>query len=76
MAKNVGPMDRTVRIVLGVIFGLAGVGGYAGIVPLAWLGIGQALAGVVLVIIGAILLVTGLLNTCPIYAILGMNTAR
>lgn len=76
MARNVGQMDRNARIVLGVILGLAGIGGYVGAVPLAWLGFGQALAGVVFVVLGVILLVTGLLNTCPIYAILGMNTSR
>lgn len=76
MKPNVGSMDRTVRIALGALLVLAGVGGYAGVVPLAWIGVGQALAGVAVLLLGLILLGTGLARTCLIYAVLGMSTAR
>ena len=76
MEKNVGGFERPVRLVVGAILVLAGAGGYAGMVPLAALGIGQALAGVVLVVLGAILLVTGYVQWCPISQALGINTYR
>ena len=58
MKKNVGGIDRTLRIVLGlVLIGLAASGtvgwwGYLGVVPL----------------------LTGLVGWCPPYALLGWNT--
>jgi hypothetical protein len=58
MKRNVGSIDRAVRIVVGLgVLSLAFVGpqtpwGYLGIVPLA----------------------TGLLGWCPPYALLGMNS--
>jgi hypothetical protein len=58
MTKNVGGIDKIIRIVLGlVLIGLAVTGtvgwwGYLGIVPLA----------------------TALIGWCPPYALLGINT--
>lgn len=60
MKKNVGGIDRILRIVLGLallVFAFVGpegvkVWGFIGIVPLA----------------------TGLLNFCPLYSIIGLNT--
>ena len=58
MKKNVGGIDRTLRIVLGlVLIGLAASGtvgwwGYLGVVPL----------------------LTGPIGWCPPYALLGWNT--
>jgi len=76
MKQNVGSMDRTVRIALGALLVLVGVAGYAGVLPLAWIGIGQALAGVVAAVIGLILLATGIGRTCLIYSVLGISTAE
>lgn len=60
-SKNVGGIDRILRIVVGAAlllgFLLNGDGAYG------WL-----------YLIGIIPLATGLLSTCPIYSILGMNT--
>ena len=58
MKKNVGSIDRTLRIVLGlVLIGLAASGtvgwwGYLGVAPL----------------------LTGLIGWCPPYTLLGWNT--
>lgn len=58
MTKNVGGVDRTIRIVAGLALiaaaatGTIGPWGYIGLVPLA----------------------TGLMGWCPPYAILGFNT--
>jgi hypothetical protein len=60
MGKNVGGLDRGIRIVAGVaLIALAathtvGVWGYVGVVPL----------------------LTGLVGWCPPYAIFGFNTCR
>ncbi len=60
MTKNVGGVDRTLRIVAGLALiaaaatGTIGVWGYIGLVPLA----------------------TGLMGWCPPYAILGFNTCK
>ncbi len=61
---NEHPIDRAVRIVLAAgLFGL-GVAGLvaAPITYLAWF-------------VGAVLLVTGLVGFCPLYAILRLSTA-
>ncbi len=58
MTKNVGGVDRILRIVVGLALiaaaatGAIGVWGYIGLVPLA----------------------TGLMGWCPPYALLGFNT--
>lgn len=55
---NVGGIDRTLRIVLGIVLiALVFVGPQT---PLGW--------------IGVVPLLTGLLRTCPLYSLLGMNT--
>ncbi|MBE0590242.1 MAG: DUF2892 domain-containing protein [Hydrogenophaga sp.] len=58
MTKNVGGIDRILRIVVGIALiaaaamGSIGVWGYIGVVPL----------------------LTGLMGWCPPYALLGFNT--
>ena len=60
MKSNVGGIDRTVRIVVGLVLialavtGTVGVWGWLGVVPLA----------------------TGLVGWCPPYAMLGINTCK
>lgn len=57
MKKNMGNVERWLRVVIGVILialalmGKVGIWGYIGIVPL----------------------VTGLLSFCPVYRFLGLN---
>lgn len=60
MQANVGGLDKTLRIIAGVVLvGLAATGiigwwGWLGVVPL----------------------LTGSLNFCPIYPLLGINTCK
>jgi hypothetical protein len=60
MTKNVGVVDKYLRIVAGVVLiglslaGVIGVWGWIGVVPLA----------------------TGLFNFCPLYAVLGFKTCE
>ena len=61
---NVGPIDRIVRIVLGIgLVVVALSGAVAGpLLAVAWL-------------IAAIALVTGAIGFCPLYFVLGISTA-
>ena len=61
--KNVGMIDRVIRIILGIILMYLFVGN---MVAAPW--------SYLVALIGLILLVTGIVGTCPLYSILGMNT--
>ncbi|MGG5812123.1 YgaP family membrane protein [Falsiroseomonas sp. CW058] len=58
MASNVGGIDRTLRVVAGVV--LLALGAFG---PLGWWGL-----------VGLVPLATGLAGTCPAYALLGLST--
>ncbi len=60
MLKNVGCVDRAIRIVGGCALIIAAFSGYLG--PWAY--------------IGAIPLLAGLVGSCPLYRLVGMNTNR
>jgi hypothetical protein len=61
---NEGPADRAIRVVVGLAL-LA--------VALLVVGLGSAL-GVVLLVAGAALTITGALGFCGLYRVLGINT--
>lgn len=60
MNRNIGPVDRWIRIIVGVLLivlaitGTVGWWGWLGIIPLA----------------------TALINFCPLYRIVGLNTNK
>lgn len=58
MKTNVGGIDRILRIVAGLVLIALTLMGVIGV--WGW--------------IGVVLLATGLLRTCPVYSLLGMNT--
>jgi hypothetical protein len=68
MKRNVGGIDRTARIVIGAIAVLAGIAAVAG-----YLTIGLVV-GAVAIVLGAILLVTGTTQKCPINEAAGIDT--
>jgi hypothetical protein len=61
--KKVGMIDRVIRIILGIILLYLFV---VNMVAAPW--------SYLVALIGLILLVTGIVGTCPLYSILGMNT--
>lgn len=63
MKKNMGSADRVIRIILAAIFAVLY---FTGTVP--------GTLGLVLVIFGAVFLLTSLVSFCPLYAIVGLNT--
>jgi len=70
MERNVGNLDRIVRIALGVLAAIAGaaaIGGY-------WAA--GAAVGALTVAVGAVLVVTGATQRCPIYAGAGIDTCE
>jgi hypothetical protein len=65
MIKNVGDVDRGLRVVAAAVLIVGGV--VAG--PGGWL-------PAVLYLIGAVLAVTAAVSFCPLYALLGVSTRR
>lgn len=61
--KNVGTIDRVVRIILGIVLITAFALGWVA-APWSYL----------VALIGLIALVTGAVGTCPLYSLLGMST--
>lgn len=62
-AKNVGMVDRVLRIIVG--FALLGYG--AKFFEMPW--------NAVAIVVGFIIAATGALGTCAVYSLLGINTA-
>lgn len=65
MVKNVGTIDRLVRIVLGVLL-------IAFAIPIGFPSMGWNWVGW----IGVVPLLTGLVGTCPLYRALGLSTHK
>lgn len=63
MTCNVGGMERSIRILLGI--GLLGFGVFAGLTM-------EATA--VLLVLGTVALVTGAIGYCPLWTLFGINT--
>jgi hypothetical protein len=64
--RNVGNIDKTIRLV-------------AGLVLLLWAFMSAGLAstiGIIAAIVGAVLVLTGLINFCPLFKLLGISSHR
>ncbi|MDZ4261598.1 MAG: DUF2892 domain-containing protein [Pseudomonadota bacterium] len=55
---NVGTIDRTIRVVVGLVMAVLAFAGALG--AWAW--------------IGVVLLLTGIIGVCPLYKLFGINT--
>jgi len=64
LAKNVGSMDKTIRLVAGAA--LLGLG------VLVW-GLASTM-GIIATVVGVVLIVTGVVNFCPLFKILGISS--
>ncbi|WP_269459363.1 YgaP family membrane protein [Natronobacterium gregoryi] len=60
-------MDRTVRVVLGTVLAVAGIASLAGVAAFGTF-------GVVALAVGLVLLGTGVVQLCPLYSLLGIDT--
>jgi len=65
MKQNVGIFDRTVRILIAAILAI-----------LYFTGAVTGTTGIVFLIVAAILLITGALRMCGLYALFGINTCK
>lgn len=63
MKKNLGGTDKIMRLVIAVV-----------IVILYFTEIIYGIFGIVMLVVAGILLLTSLVNFCPLYSLLGMNT--
>ena len=63
MTCNVGGIERSIRIVVGIV--LLGIGSFAGL-PVE--------VTVVMFVVGTIMLVTGAIGFCPVWRLAGVNT--
>ncbi|MEE4198283.1 MAG: DUF2892 domain-containing protein [Bacteroidales bacterium] len=63
MRKNIGVTDRVIRIIIALIIGI-----------LYFTNVITGTLGIVLLIVGAISLLTALINFCGLYALVGIST--
>ena len=64
MEKNVGSVDRVIRLILGIVLVVLGIN----FVENWW--------GIAMIVVGAVLFGTGLMNRCALYAPFGISTAK
>lgn len=65
MKTNEAGLDRLVRVVLGIV-----------LLALYFLGTVSGVLAIVFLIAGAILVLTGAIGFCPLYALLGIRTKK
>lgn len=65
LKKNVGNIDQWIRIAIGIIF-----------IILYQSNTAKGAFGIVLLVLAGILFITALVNFCPVYILLGINTCK
>ncbi len=65
MGTNEGVLDRGLRITIGLVALVAGLG----------VGLGSV-ASIVLLVVAAIMFLTGVVGFCPLYRIFGLSTCK
>ncbi len=65
MKKNMGNLDRIIRVIAAIIFS-----------ALYFTGTVTGTFGMVLLVLGAIFLATSLISFCPLYTLFGANTCE
>jgi hypothetical protein len=68
--NNISATDRAVRVVVGLVVGVIGLATLGGL-----LGLGATI-GAALLLVGLILVGTGLVRVCLLYRLLGIDTSR
>ncbi len=63
MNKNMGNLDKTLRILLAVVFSV-----------LYFTGIVTGTIGLLLVVLAGVFVLTSLVGFCPLYTVFGINT--
>lgn len=65
MTKNVGSTDKIIRLVIALVLAY-----------LYYSGVLTGTLGIVAVVVGAIALLTSVINFCPLYAVIGVKTTK
>ena len=65
MKKNMGTVDKTIRIIVAVIIGL-----------LYFTKVINGTLAIVLLIIAVVLVLTSFISFCPLYTLLGINSGK
>ncbi len=65
MKKNMGNPDRIIRVIAAIIFS-----------TLYFTHTVTGTFGMLLLVLGAVLLATSIINFCPLYTLLGVNTCK
>ena len=65
MKKNLGTLDKLIRLVIAAIF-----------VVLYFMGIVSGTLGIVLLVLAGVFVVTSLISFCPLYTVLGLNSGK
>jgi hypothetical protein len=65
MKKNMGTIDRTIRLIVAIVFAV-----------LYFTNIVTGTIGLVLIILGAVFVLTSLISFCPLYLPFGINTCK
>lgn len=63
MKKNMGSIDKIIRILIAVIIGV-----------LVFANVVTGTLGIVLLILAAVFIITSLVSFCPLYTLIGLNT--
>ena len=69
MTKNVGKLDRNVRLVAGILLVLLAL--FSGMALFD-----GGLMKIISILVGIVLIGTAVVNFCPLYRVLGMNTCK
>lgn len=65
MKKNMGGMDRTVRIIVALVIGV-----------LTFAGVLHGTLAIVLLVFAVVFLLTSFVSFCPVYTLLGISTCK
>ncbi len=63
MKKNMGTLDKSIRLLLAVIF-----------IILYFTGVVASTTGIILLVLAGIFIVTSFVSFCPLYTIFGLST--
>ena len=65
MKKNMGTIDKTIRLIVAIVFAI-----------LYFTNVVTGTLGIVLVVIGAVFVLTSLVSFCPLYLPFGISTCK
>ena len=65
MKANIGSLDKVIRIFLAIVFAMLYITKMV-----------EGTVSIMLLVVGCVLLLTSIINFCPLYAIMGLNSNK